>query len=643
MKFAVAVQLVAGGEVSRALVWVGIMSRFVSFGLGRHFCISIMGVALAMDVAALPVGASTLSPVIVTATRFAQPLTDVVADVTVIDAPEIERSGAQTVLQILSGIAGMQTVGYGDASRVFIRGADSRMTALYIDGIRVDSQDGAILLGGGAPWELVTLDQIERIEILRGPASAVYGADAMGGVVQIFTKRGLAGAASTAQISAGSLGTRGAKASVSGQGSGLNYALGLSWEASEGYDSRPDLTHSPQRQPNHRRAANLSADYQLDRVHRLGLTVLNSALQDQYVPWAGGRNFQSKSELTASSLKWSSRWSKNYESSVVLSQSAIDRQDTAPYAYTTKKTGVVVENTLRQWAQGTASLVLEHKSDTFDSRLSPYDPAFRGGRIQNALAVGYGRIAGPHGVQINYRRDHDSIFGPFSSGAIAYAYTLGQGWQLTASKGSGYRAPTLEQNFGPYGSTALEPETNRNTEWGLNVGNGESTSQILFFRNAIKNMISSSTSLSSCSAGYFCYYNVGRAVISGATLSATTHIASLDIKTALDILDPRDDATGKQLSLRARRVLSAGVGSQTAGWRWDIGVQGVGRRFDDAANTTVLSGYGLVNVNASRAVGPEWSAFLRIDNLTDRQFQQVGGYATPGRVVMIGLRWAARH
>ena len=128
---------------------------------------------------ALPVAAQNqLKETVVTATRVPQPITEVVADVSVIERGEIETLGAVSITQLLARLPGVQVVSHGDAARVYIRGADSRMTALYVDGVRVNSQDGVSLLGGGVPWELVPVSQIDRIEVLRGPASAVYGSDA---------------------------------------------------------------------------------------------------------------------------------------------------------------------------------------------------------------------------------------------------------------------------------------------------------------------------------------------------------------------------------------------------------------------------------------------------------------------------------
>jgi len=126
--------------------------------------------------------------VVVTATRSPQKLSDTIADITVISREAIEASSYTSVTELLATQPGIQTVTFG-ANSVFIRGAEARMTSVYVDGVRVDSQDGILRLGGGMPWELMPLDAVERIEILKGPASAVYGSDPMGGVIQIFTRQ----------------------------------------------------------------------------------------------------------------------------------------------------------------------------------------------------------------------------------------------------------------------------------------------------------------------------------------------------------------------------------------------------------------------------------------------------------------------
>jgi vitamin B12 transporter len=151
---------------------------------------------------------------VVTANRIEQPLSDLVADMSVVGRETIETAGAVGVADVLSRLPGVQMVrngGAGSTTSVYLRGADTRFTAVYIDGVRVDSQST-----GGASWQDIPLEAIDRIEVLRGPAAAVYGSDAIGGVVQIFTKKGEGKAKPYVGLGWGSRGTVKAQAGVSG-------------------------------------------------------------------------------------------------------------------------------------------------------------------------------------------------------------------------------------------------------------------------------------------------------------------------------------------------------------------------------------------------------------------------------------------
>ena len=613
------------------------------------FTVRIGALAIAAQ-AAFPAGGQTLTATptlqetVVTATRISQPVTDIVADVTIIDAQAIDQSGATSISQLLTGMAGLQAIGHGDSSRIYMRGADARMTALYLDGIRIDSQDGVSALGGGVPWELVPLSQIDRIEILRGPASAVYGSDAMGGVIQIFTKSGEGPAAPYVQTLLGSHRTQQVKAGVSGGQNQWSYALGVAFEDTAGYNTQPGVAHLPDREAERQRAASIKLGYAFTQAQKLEVFTLNSERDFRYVPYGGGTDYVARGTLSASAITWASDWNEQHSSRIVVSQSKVFKKDDVPFEYETVKSGLLIENVFRNVAGGNVSAVFERQADSFDSKASGFgDPAFTGSRGQNALALGYGVVNGPHAIQVNLRADQDSLFGSKETGALAYAYSLAPHWRARASVGTAFRSPTLEQVSGPYGSERLKPEANHNSEIGVQFADSESAAQLTVYRNAIKDMISSSASLTSCSAGFFCYYNVGSALIKGITLSGSRRLAGLDVKLALDVLDPRDEVTGHLLSLRARRVLSAGVKGQVDEWQWGANLVGVGQRSDNAANTVFLSGYGVINLTASRSLGRDWSLQARVDNLANRKYEEVGTYATPGRTVQIGLKWQPQH
>ncbi len=597
-----------------------------------------MSLAVAVATPSLAQTSPTLKEVVVTASRVEQAAADVVADISVIDRSQIEALGVSTVPQLLARLPGLQAISFGDAARIYIRGADSRMTALYVDGVRVDSQDG-LMLGGGAPWELLPLSQIERIEVLRGPASAIYGSDAMGGVVQIFTRRGAAGLTPYVDLALGSLNTQKIGAGLSGAQAGWDYALGLGWENSDGYDTRPDLQHTPQREASASKTASLRLGYRITPAQQVEAVALNSQLDSHYVPWGGGTDFSATAKLNTAALKWNAQWSDAYSTRLTLTSSHVAKRDDVPYDYQTNLRGILLENNWRT-TSGTLSAVLEQKRDEFDSQPSGYfDPAFRGERTQNALALGYGANYGQHAVQVNVRHDEDGLFGSRQTGALAYAYAFAPGWRASVSSGTAFRAPTLEQVFGPYGSAALAAETNRNTELALSYAAAGASFKSMVYRNAISNMISSSAALTSCAAGFFCYYNVGQALLQGVTFSGSRQVGHYDLRASLDLLDPTDQISGRILSLRARRVLNLGLERHLANWQLGAEIQAVGPRFDDAANSTVLPGYALLNLNANTPLSRDWQLVLRVDNAADAQYSQVGHYATPGRTLYAGLQW----
>ena len=581
---------------------------------------------------------TALNSVVITASRQPQSVAEVLADISAIERAEIDALGATTVAQLLARLPGLQTISSGDSARVYVRGADSRMTALYIDGVRVDSQDG-LRLGGGAPWELVPASQIERIEVLRGPASAIYGADAMGGVVQIFTRRGTPGWNAYAQLGTGSLNTRQASVGLSGAQARWDFALGLGLQDSDGYNTRPDLQHSPDHEATASRSASLRLGYQLAPEHRLQWQVLGSRLDSHYVPWNGGADYAARGSLDTMALTWTAQWSDAYRSSLTASRSRVAQRDDVPYDYQTTLQGILFENSLRL-GSGTLTAAVEQKRDEFDSKPSGYfDPAFQGKRTQDALALGYGARVGRHAIQVNLRSDRDSLFGTHQTAGLAYGYALTANWRATLGWGSAFRAPTLEQSFGPYGSVTLAPETSKNSELGFAYVAKDHSFKAVLYRNALTNMISSSAALSTCDAGFFCYYNVGQASLRGATLSGNVSLASWTLRGSLDWLEPLDDVTGRTLSLRARRHATLALERRLGRWQLGGEIQAVGERFDDAANTTVLPGYALLNIQASTALNRQWQWVLRLDNAAAARYQQVGHYASAPRTFFAGLQW----
>lgn len=574
----------------------------------------------------------SLAETVVAATRTPQPLTDLVADVSIVDRETIETSGATGLADLLARLPGVEfsrNGGPGTTTGVFLRGAESRFTAVYIDGVRIDSQST-----GGAPWESIPLGLIDRIEVLRGPAGAVYGSDAMGGVVQIFTKRGENGTAPYLGAGVGSHGTSKLEAGISGASGTLDYALGLSRENSKGFNARTLATQNPDRDGYRNTAGHARVGLQVDAVHRLEGTLMVNDTNSGYDNGLG-KDDRNLHTMHALGLNWNAQWSSAYKTRLSITDSR-DEYETrpSPYLSDTRLRGYYFQNEYRQGAH-LVTAALERREDRLENK--PIDAK----RSQDALALGYGYNAAGHTVQLNVRHDSDSEFGGKSTGSAAYGYAITPQWRATASVGTAFRAPTLYHRFSQYGVPSLMPESSRNAEIGLRYVEGQSTFSVVAFRNRVSNLITFVGAAACAPAqNQGCYANTARAEYKGVTFAGSHRMGDVQLHGSIDLQRPRDLDTGKQLARRAKQHATFGADTRLAGWTVGAEVQASGRRFDTVANTNVLGGYALVNLYASTRIARDYTLIARIDNLADKDYQLARSYATAGRVAYVGVKWA---
>jgi vitamin B12 transporter len=577
----------------------------------------------------------SLQETVVTATRTEQPLADLVADVSIVDRETIESSGATGLADVLARLPGIEISrngGLGNASSVFLRGAESRFTAVYIDGVRIDSQST-----GGAQWEQIPLSQIDRIEVLRGPAAAVYGSDAIGGVIQLFTRRGEGPARPYVGVGIGSQGTRKVEAGVSGSDGAFDYSLGIAREISDGFDAKVSGSHNPDRDGYQSTSGNARLGFKINARHRLDATLLASRMNAGYdnssYKAANPVDDRSLNRLRTAGLTWAAQWSDAYSTRVSVTDSASRYETTpSPYLTETKLRGYLWQNDYR-WGAHRFSAALERRED--DLQNAP----IQRGRSQDALALGYGINAGRHTLQLNVRHDSDSEFGGKDTGSASYGYAFAPHWRATASVGTAFRAPTLYQRFSEYGVATLQPESSRNAELGLRYAQDRSSFSVVAYRNRVSNLISF-VGAGTCASAFGCYANTARAQYEGVTLAGSYHLSGVQLHGSLDLQNPRNLDTGKQLARRAKRHATLGADTRIADWTVGAEVQASGRRFDTVANTHVLGGYALFNLHASTRIARDYTLLARIDNLTDKDYQLARTYATPGRTLYVGLKWA---
>ncbi len=582
---------------------------------------------------AWPSFAQILNEVVVTASRIEQPLSVVLADVTVIDRPSIERSGATGVADLLSHYPGVQfdrTGGVGNTTALFMRGTDSRHTAVYIDGVRMDSQST-----GGATWEALPLAQIDRIEILRGPAAAIYGSDAIGGVVQVFTRRGKGAFQPYAVIGAGTYNTYQVNGGFSGANGPWNYAVGAAKEKSKGFNVLKNKNPDIDGYDSHSETARLSLKINTD--HTLEVSLLQSRMQAQYddsYSYPGKVvDDQSIQRLQAGGLKWSARWTPQYATKFSLTRSTDDYEDpTASYLTHTQLSNKVWQNEFTLDTH-TLQVTLERRDDALDnSSTSPKST----NRSQNALALGYGLVLEKHSLQLNTRYDTDSDFGDKNTAIAAYAYQLAPRWRAHLSAGTAFRAPTLYQRYASAGGTlGLRPESSQNHEAGLKYAHNSDSLSWVIYQNRVTQLIDYLWATGQCN----CYQNVKQVRLQGMTFMATTQFHDLHVSASYDRLDAKNTDTGKSLVRRADNTFKLAADTRWQNWQMGSEWQWVDKRFDDTENKTVMPSFHLINLWVQRQIDKDYSLLLRLNNAFDQSYQLANNYYTSGRNVLVGLQW----
>ncbi|MFA7557721.1 MAG: TonB-dependent receptor [Hydrogenophaga sp.] len=611
--------------------------------------LSTLPLAHAQELLAQSTHVPSLQETVVTATRTEQPLTDIVADVSIVDRETIDRAGSTGLVDLLVRLPGVEITrngSVGNSSNVFLRGAEGRFTAVYVDGVRMDSQST-----GGAVWEQIPLSQIDRVEVLRGPAAAVYGSDAIGGVIHLFTKKGEGPAAPYVGVGIGTDNLRRVEAGISGaagEGGAFDYALGITREQSDGYDIKDNPGHNPDRDDYTSTAGHARLGFRINAAHRLDATLLANRMESgydgfTYTPEAP-EDDRNLNRMRAAGLTWSAKWTDAFSSRLSVTDS-MSRYETvpSPYRTETRLRGFLWQNEYRLGAHLLSAALERREDELYNPALDAFSTTIDRDRSQDALALGYGFNAGGHTLQLNVRHDDDSEFGGKSTGSAAYGYAITPALRATASVSSAFRAPTLYQRFSAYGDASLEPETGRNVELGLRYANGPTQASVVAYRNRVSNLIIFDSGATACGEAFGCYNSVGRAEYRGVTFAAGHRIGNTTLRGSIDLQNPKDLDTGRQLQRRAKRHATFGAETALAGWTLGGEVQASGRRFENAANTQELNGYALVNLYASTRIARDFTLLARVDNLADKDYQVARTYVMPGRTLYVGLKWAPQR
>lgn len=585
--------------------------------------------ACLLAVTAFSAHAEPLQPLVVTATRIATPLHQTVAPVIVIDRDQIERSLAADVAELLRFHAGLElgrNGGPGQTTSLFIRGSDSNHALVLVDGIEINP--GTI---GGAALQNISPQLIERIEIVKGPRSSLYGSEAIGGVINIITRQT---SGMIARGASGRYGTRELSLSAGEQWQRGSLAVSLSRLASDGFPTRIEPGLPDRGYDNFSAGFNASIDagastFGLRHWHSTGNTeyfdFFLSPLDQDYLN-------------RATALEWRTPQRGRWDSTVSLSQieDDIDQNQGADYVRT-RRTVAEWQNTLQLAPShdliAGIYLAREHTESlsfgtAFDER-TDVDAVF----VEDLFAVGRNRIA----LAARYT-DHQG-FGNHITWNAELAHDISQSVSLTAGAGSGFRAPDATDRFGFGGNPDLEPERSQSLELGARGRWGEHHASISGFRTEIDDLIEYVFDPVSFDGGNV---NVARARITGIELRHEWATDLWRIATTALLQNPEDRAGGRQLARRAKRSLSLNMARMFGTHSIGLDLLATSRRPDSAFSETVNAGYLLASLNGRYRLGTHWMLQARLDNLLDTDYTTAAGFRTPGRGAYFALQYRSR-
>ncbi len=581
------------------------------------------------------------SPIVVTATRTAQTADETLASVTVITRQVIERSQAQSVQDLLRGEPGISIAnngGPGKATSVFLRGTESDHVLVLIDGVKT----GSATLGTTA-FQDIPIDQIERIEIVRGPRSSLYGSEAIGGVIQIFTRKGGGPLKPYLSLGGGSYQTYNASAGVSGGGERGWFNVNASGITTEGFNAcngKPSpggagcFTYEPDKDGYRNTSGSVRAGYRFDNGASVDVNALRAEGENQF---DGNFVNESKSvqQVVGSRLRFSpsAAWHMTLAAGQGRDDSDNFKDGVFKSRFNTTRDTASLQNDVTLGQAHLVTVGLDYQNDKVDSTTAYAVTS----RDNKGLFAQYQGAFGPQNVQLAVRGDDNEQFGERTTGGLAWGYDLSGDLRLTASYGTAFKAPTFNELYFPgFGNPGLRPEESRSYEVGLRGKGAWGGWSLNAFQTDVNDLIAYDASVGAPA-------NIDEARIRGIEAVLSARLSDWRLRSALTLLDPENRASGanygKLLARRAEQALRLDLDRAIGRFRVGGTLFAEGRRYDDLANTREMGGYAVAGLRGEYLFAKAWRAQARIENLFDKQYETASFYNQPGRSIFVTLRY----
>lgn len=590
-----------------------------------------------------PAADDALGTINITATREAPAVAPAMPE-TVITREEIERSQAGSLENLLAGRAGLNVTnlgGPGKPSNVSIWGQSASRTAVFVDGVRIGS-----VSVGQTFLEHIPLAQIERIEIVRGPRSGQWGADAGGGVIQVFTREGGAeGVNLSGAVGAGNRGRREADAHIAGRQGAFDYALGVAHRESDGFDAcdntdsftGPCYTDEPDDDGYERDSAHLQAGYRFGDGGHVRASAITSSAEVEYDGDTNGFGTnRSKIEQRTLGLSASTGrigfWQMRARAGRHLDHQDYFQNEVFDSRFDTQRDTLFVAN---DFFIGSSTSVTLGADQTYDklSADPPFtnEPFAEDSRRNQALFAQVNTTIGERlDVQGALRRDFNEQFGTANTGSLDLAYALTDEWTLSAGHGTSFTAPSFNLLYypGTFSNPDLEPEHTRTTRAGITWSDGPASVDLAGFRSRVRGFITPGENPE----------NIDRSEIRGAEVTGTLRLDGWQAALALTYLSTENEETGERLPRQPR--WSGRLDLDRALGAFSVGTSIHGRSDSEGGQWAEDNqGFVTADLRGAYRFNTDWRIEARVENLFDRDYQVVRGYNQAPRGVFVSLRY----
>jgi vitamin B12 transporter len=641
--------------------------------------LSVLSLAVA---AAVQVQAQELNPVVVVSNRVNEQLSDALPSVSVIQKSDIDKFRYSDLYELLSGQPGMQLTrsgGTGNPTSVYMRGANSTQTLVLVDGIPFASQ-GAI--GASSPLEAIPLAHVERVEILRGNASSVYGPGAAGGVIQIFTQSPTVSPEGVdAKADVGSMNSRALQTSIRKNLDDGQLSITMSDNRSDGistltparYANLQNVHINPDRNGFDSQSLGLGWHQNFSAATQLSFHYLSTSTLASYDnPYASSSSerWASKSKLELGGAQLSHRISDAWKSSLTYGQSTSklstltndllnsDYGTTNSHQQQIKWDNLLALNNDTQATFGYGNQVAELDAGrtSYDYNVNPVTPIdvrVNKSVRQERYFGGVNQQIGAWSWRVNL--SHEQLPGSQSGDTylIGTGYAINQAYKVTWTRSTAIQAPTVGQLYDVAygGNSSLKPEHSDSTEVGLQFKNDNSFWRVVAFEVHYKDMIAASSNPVAdpfWAAQYVTQLeNLSNAKNKGFEFAYARKWAAWGVQMAFTSQNPENLSSNRPIQNRAKRFgsftishslnertsLNAKVLATSERWTPMVG------SFSSSAQ---VPGYAVLNLSADHKINTDIRLSFSVLNALDKTYFHLDGYNNPGRTYFMGLKYTYR-